>query len=529
MYHLKDELISRLRLIIGDEHVLTDEHSLALHSQDVFTRDLFVVAVAQPGESTELSQVVKQTTESGFAVVARGGGVSYSSGIVPTTEYSVSIDLSRMNRVLEVNTDDMYVIVESGCTWEKLHQTLSEYDVRTPYWGTLSGRYATIGGSLSQNSIFWGSGQFGSSAETVLALQVIAADGTLIETGASAQRNTSPFLRQFGPDLTGLFTGDCGAFGVKTVASLRLIPTYKARQYRAYSFSHGDDLLNVMSEISRRGLAMECFGFDPFLQAQRTKRESLAKDVKSLTGVMKSAGSIKSALAEGAKIAMSGRGYLADIEYSLQLITEDFCQEGADGRAEEIDGIASKHNGQSIANSIPQIIRSNPFGPLNNMLGPNGERWVPCHVIVPHTEGIESHQAILDLFKKYEKEFEEFSIETGFLYTTISTNAVVLEPVFFWPDAITEVHEHHVESDHLKRLQRFPEDLEARAMVGRVRKEFAEMFRVRGGIHLQVGKVYSYSDGLHASSLELVKAIKHEVDPKCLLNPGVLGLTADTL
>ena len=160
------------------------------------------------------------------------------------------------------------------------------------------------------------------------------------------------------------------------------------------------------------------------------------------------------------------------------------------------------------------------------MVGPNGERWVPSHVVVPHSRAVASYQEILSLFDGHADEFRAFEIQTGFLFATIATNGFVIEPVFYWPDALTEIHEESVEEDHIKRLQCFPENLEARQKVAQVRNEFAAHFCQSGGIHLQIGKSYRYKEGLQDSTLSLLRSIKAHVDPKGLMNPGSLGLDA---
>ena len=519
-----EALVNELSGIVGAAHVLTDAESCSLYAQDVFTRDIPALAVVQPGNTKELSAAVKVATTAGCDVIPRGGGMSYTSGYVPVTSNTVMFDLRRMSRVLEINTEDMYVTVECGCTWKDLHAALQETGFRTPYWGTLSGIKATVGGGLSQNSIFWGSGQFGSAADNVIGLEVVLADGSIIKTGSGAQINSQPFFRHYGPDLTGIFTCDAGALGFKATATLRLIKQFAGKQYCAFDFKIGEDAIAAMSEISRRGLAMECFGFDPLLQAMRLKRESLAKDIKALAGVMKSAGSVMGAIKDGAKVALAGRRYMDEVDYSVQIIVEDYTQAGADARAREIVEIATQHNGKEIENSIPRITRANPFGPVNNMLGPTGERWVPSHALVSHSHAVSGYQDILALFAKHQQEFEQYKIETGFLFAVISTNCFVLEPVFFWPDAATELHEDSVEAEHFAKLTRYPEDLAARELVATVRKEIADLFRDKGGVHLQIGKAYRYADGIAPESLQLIKAIKQATDPHNRVNPGALGL-----
>ena len=185
----KQDMLTAMISILGKDNVLTDDYSTSLYAQDVFTKDIPATVVVSPGDKHELSDVLKIATEFEMNVVPRGGGMSYTKGYVPAKTQSVMIDLGRMNRVLEINTQDMYVTVESGCTWKKLHEALKAEGVRTPYWGTLSGSKATVGGGLSQNSIFWGSGQFGTAVDSVIGLEVVLADGTLVTTGSGAQVN----------------------------------------------------------------------------------------------------------------------------------------------------------------------------------------------------------------------------------------------------------------------------------------------------------------------------------------------------
>lgn len=522
-----DSVFEQLAAVVGADHVLTDNYSRTLYAQDVYTKAQLSQAVVQPANINELASAVCAATTAGCDVIPRGGGMSYTSGLIPHSDNTITFDLSRMNRVLEINTEDMYVTVESGCTWKALHEALAGTDFRTPYWGTLSGSKATIGGGMSQNAIFWGSGQFGTAADNVIGLQVVVADGSVIKTGSGAQKNSKPFFRHYGPDLTGLFTSDAGSLGFKAAVTLRLIPKFKGRQYCSFDFKTGENAIAAMSEVSRRGLAMECFGFDPYLQQQRLKRESMAKDVKALAGVMKASGSVLGALKDGAKVALAGRRYMDDVDHSVQIMVEDYTQHGADARANEIVAIAERHNGREIENSIPKIARANPFGPVNAMLGPVGERWVPSHVLTAHSDGIAAYHATLKLFDKYKSEFEQYDIRTGFLYATISTNAFVLEPVFFWPDEITEIHECSVEADHLAKLPRNEANLAARDIVTKVRGEFAEMFRDFGGVHMQIGKSYHYADGVAPETLALIKSVKRELDPNNKVNPGALGLGLD--
>ena len=517
-------MIEALAKAVGGEHVLTDEASCVLYAQDVYTRSLPALAVVRPGNIEELSRVVAAAVEAGHAIIARGGGMSYTSGIVPQEDGTLIVDMQRMARVVEIDTTDMYVKVESGCTWKTLHEALDGTGYRTPYWGTLSGIHATVGGSVSQNSIFWGSARFGSAADSVIGLDVVLADGSVVTTGSAAQYRAKPFFRHYGPDLTGLFCCDTGALGLKASVTLRLIPVREYREHLSFDFVEHTPLIAAMSDIARAEIADECFAFDPKLQAVRMQRESLMSDMKKFAGVLKSGGSLLGAIKDGAKVAMAGRGFMDDVRYSLHVLIEERSASAASEAAALARRICARHGGREIENSIPKILRANPFTPLNNMIGPNGERWTPVHALLPHSAAQVVYDDVVALFARHDALMEEYGIACGFLLTVISTNCFVIEPVFFTPDSLNELHLATVEDAVLEKVPGFESNPGAAAATATIRAELMELFRDAGAVHLQIGKAYPYRESLRPDSWRLVDGIKQLVDPHRRVNPGSLGL-----
>ncbi len=516
-------LISDLRHMLGDERVLTEREECTFYSQDVFSQGVMAAAVVRPESREALARAVAAICGAGRAAIPRGGGMSYTGGYLPTEADSILIDTGEINRVLEVNSEDMYVTVEAGCTWKALHEALQGSGLRPAYWGPLSGIRATVGGSLSQNSIFWGSGRYGTSADAVLALEVVLADGSLLHTGSAACAGSTPFFRHYGPDLTGLFLGDTGAFGIKAAATLRLVQDLPARRFASFDFPDYQQLVRGMTEVSRRGLAMECFGFDPYLQSQRLKRESLARDVKSLAGVMKGARSWHRALLDGLQVALAGRRYMRDVQFSLHLTVEERSEAAAAAALAEIRSVCRNSGGREIGNSIPKILRANPFGPVNSMIGPGGERWVPVHGLVPHSRASEAIAGAEEVFQRHRQVIEEFQIGTGYLFASVGSTCSVIEPVFFWPDSLMEIHRRSVEPSFLKRVRELPENNRARAAVTEIRQDLITMFQKHGAVHLQIGKAYPYREGLRPEARRLVESLKGLVDPNRRMNPGALG------
>jgi len=515
------DLVARLAGLLGAEHVITSAVELQFHAQDVYGTGEAPVAVVRPGTVEELAAAVKAVTDAGHAVIARGGGMSYTDGYLPVRAGSVTVDTSRLDRVVEINVADRYVTVECGVTWKALADALAPHGLRTPYWGPLSGLRATVGGALSQGSIFLGSGLHGPVQESLLGLEVVLADGTLLKTGGAALANGRPFFRHFGPDLSGLFTGDCGALGVKSRATLRLIPAAVTR-FLSFSLDSAGAVYGLMADAAREGLASECFAFDPGLQAVRMKRVSLAEDAKALGKVIKSAGGVLAGLKEGAKVVMAGRNFLEEGGFSVHFGVDGRDAADAESRAARIRALANGR-AREVENTIPKVMRANPFMEVNSMLGPGGERWVPVHGIVPLTEGTDLYESCEAVFARHAAEMQRFDIDHGYLSCTVGSTGLLLEPVFYWPDERLSFHERVLDADYLARLPRFNANPAARAVVARLRGELADMFAARGAASFQIGKFYRYRASLDAATLATLDALKRQFDPQGLMNPGALG------
>jgi FAD/FMN-containing dehydrogenase len=517
-------LISNLQAIVGAEHVITDRDERAFYSTDVFFEGNTADVVVQPGSKEELASAVVEATRAGYAIVPRGGGMSYSAGYVPERAASVIVDTRRLDRIVEINTDDMYATVECGVTWKQLYEALKDKGLRTPYFGPFSGIHATVGGTLSQNSMFYGSSIHGTAAEAVLGLEVALADGSIVRTGSGATPfNPSPFLRVYGPDLTGIFLGDSGALGVKARATLRLMKFPPVQLFGSFAFAQDAHMVAAMSEIARQGLASECYGFDPFLLQLRMKFEGLAQDLKSLASVVRSGKSLFAGVKEATKVAVAGRGFMEGVDYALHVVVEGRDQADADSGMKKVREIATRQ-GKEIENSLPKLVRANPFLPTNRLLGPEGQRWVPIHTMVPHSRVVPLLRAIDQYFNDCRETIEKNGIEWGYLFGTVGPTAILLEPTFFWPDSHYELHRRHIEPAHYAKLRQLPTNLDAREAMGRIRKDLARLFMEHGSAHLQIGRLYPYRESRDPLSYALLQAIKDHVDPQHLMNPGSLGL-----
>lgn len=517
-------LLARLAAIVGDVHVLQDEADCRFFSHDIAGPGEMAAAVVAPGTVDELAAVVAAVAAMGYHVIPRGGGASYTGGYTPDRPGGVVIDTRRLDRVVAIDAENMYVTVECGCTWQRLLEALRPHARRTPFWGPLSGAFATVGGSLSQNAILWGSARYGVSAESVLGLDVVLGDGRLVSTGSGGVRGARPFFRYYGPDLTGLFLGDAGALGVKARATLRLIALPPCAATASFAFDSYEALARAMAAVAREGLVSECFGMDPVLQSQRMKRAGLAHDLKALQGVMASAGSLVAGLKEAARVAVAGRRFLDGVAYSMHVGTEGRDEASVAAALRGVRELVVAQGGHEIENTIPKVLRGSPFVSMTSGIGPEGERWLPVHGLVPLAEAPEVWRAVAGLLEEHREATARAGVVVGVLTAVVSTHAFVLEPVFYWPAPRTPYYERVFDRATLDRFTDFPPNPEGDALVRTLRAELTALFLRHGATHLQVGRTYRYREGLQPATWDLLSAVKHALDPGGVVNPGALGL-----
>jgi FAD/FMN-containing dehydrogenase len=519
-------LAARFAAVVGDAHVAADAATLQLHSEDIWQRSQTpVILTVAPGTTGELAAVVALAHQAGLALAPRGAGASYTAAYLPASGDTISLDMARMDRVLNIDPEAMTVTVQGGCTWATLHAALLPLGLRTPFWGPMSGLVSTIGGGLSQLNAMFGAARYGTSSESVVGLAVVLADGQVLRTGAGLP-GEAPFYRHYGPDLAGLFCGDGGVFGIKAEVTLRLMRIPAHEDYVSFAFKTGRDLLLAMAELSRAGVASEMCAFDPGLAEVRMKRASLAEDFSTLRRVVAKEGSLLKGLQQAAKIAIAGRDIMAPDDYSLHLIAEGRSAAAVAADLAEARRIAAEAGGREIENSIARLIRVTPFPPLNSILGPAGERWAPVHGIASLAASPAVFADVEAVLAGMKPELAAAGVTAGYLFTSLSTNALIIEPVFYWPEERYSIHEKLMEKSHLARLPVLPANPQATATVVAARRRVIEVFARHGCGFFQIGRTYPYRESRDAASVALLDGLKALLDGNGVLNRGVLGLGA---
>ena len=203
--------------------------------------DRWADVIVRPETNEEISEIVKIANKYKIHIVPRGGGADLVGGSV--TEGGVLLDLTRMNKIVEINEDDFYCVVECGITWGDLVSQLHQRGLTTGVLGPGSGYSATVGGGLSNSTAGFGSTKYGLVPDICLGVEVVLSnpEGTILKTGAATNKYAKPFCRYgVAPDFTGLFMGDVGTMGIKTKAYLRLFRDQPLKTRRTYMLNKND-------------------------------------------------------------------------------------------------------------------------------------------------------------------------------------------------------------------------------------------------------------------------------------------------
>src|SRR5918997_3353372 len=210
-------LVTELRKILPDEDaVFADGGEVERHGSSVFTYHdpRPPDAVVYPKSSDEVAALLRFCNERGVPVVPFGQGRSLEGQTIPKNG-GVSLDLARMDAILEVRTDDFLARVQPGLTHESLNARLREHGLFFP---VDPGWDASLGGMAATNASGTNAVRYGAMRDQVLGLEVVLADGNVMRTGGLAIKSSA------GYDLTGLFVGSEGTLCVFTEIILRLQP-----------------------------------------------------------------------------------------------------------------------------------------------------------------------------------------------------------------------------------------------------------------------------------------------------------------
>jgi D-lactate dehydrogenase (cytochrome) len=500
---------------LGAAHVSTDPEDCALAGSDLFEWPDAVPAeiVIRPGSTAETGIALRLLAEFGRAVVPRGAGMSYSAGVVPKGP-AVVVDTTRLSSI-SIDAANLTAVVGAGTTWQALAQALAPHRLRAAQASPVSGSVSTVGGVAAQN--------LPGTMDGILGLAVALADGSIARTGALTLHHAPPFWRHMGPDLTGMFLGDCGAFGVKTEVALRLAPEAEAA-HGSFAFGSGAAMMSALVEIAQSVPVARAFAMDP-ARVRGGGDPPAMEALRTAGAVAARAGSVYRAMRDVAGIAGGGtalreRGRPAEAAWTLHLTAEGLTEAVAEVGIEAARRIAAAAGGQEVPATIPRALRARPYT-IRGLVGPAGERWVPVHGMLPLANARDCLAALEAAHVEMGPEMAEHGIAVSHMVSSAGAY-VSIEPMFLWRDALDPLHLKHLAEASRARFAGFPPNPAARALVRRAREVLFGVMDAHGAVHAQIGRFYPLASRMDPGAAALLVRVKSMLDPRGRMNPGVL-------
>lgn len=238
--------LSELQDLLGDR-LSTGQSVREIHGRDeAYSEPALPDAVAFPESTDEVSTIMKICSAHKVPVVPFGIGTSLEGHVIPI-HGGISVDTSRMNKVLEIHESDLDAVVQPGVTRTQLNDDLRA----TGLMFTVDpGADATLGGMASTRASGTNTVRYGTMRENVLALEVVLPDGRVINTGSRARKSSA------GYDLTHLFVGSEGTLGIITKLTVRLFGRPDTELSATCAFETIDDAVNTVIMAIQMGLPM---------------------------------------------------------------------------------------------------------------------------------------------------------------------------------------------------------------------------------------------------------------------------------
>jgi alkyldihydroxyacetonephosphate synthase len=468
----KTETLARdLRDLVGADAVVADPDLLRRYSADTYWKALAARAngaplglpdaAVSPADEAGVAAVLRFANERGLPVVPRGGGSGSQGGAVPVGG-GILLDLTRLDRIVAVDEESLAVTAEAGVKGDALERELNERGLMLPHYPA-SVDLATVGGYVAARGSGVLSTRYGKIEDLVLSLRVALADGGVIETVGVPRHAV-------GPELTQLFVGSEGTFGVITRVTLQLAPLPAKRRFEAVSFASVPEGIAAVRSCIARGLRPSVVR----LYDEAATRTSLGPVV----------------------------------EQELEGACTVFCFEGepsvADAEAETALGVAREHGGTILDGQL-------------------GERWWRRRYEFykpPHHPELPAIWGTLEAVAPYARIYDVYRAVKTAVEAPYAEHGLTLKVHFsHWYPWGTMMYGRFVVPDG---------GPDAVGLHDRIWEDAVQAMLGAGGVmndHHGVGiKLAPYMRAQHGPALDVLRRIKEVLDPNRIMNPGKLDL-----
>jgi len=251
---LNPEILHKLTQIVGENYIFTDIETRNHYGHDETEDYVFPPnVVVKPANSNEVSQIIKVANEYKIPTTPIGARTGLSGGSLSIYE-GIGLSLERLNKILEIDEQNLQVTVEPAVITQVLRETVAEKGLFYPVDPSSMGS-CWIGGNIAENSGGARAVKYGVTKDYVLNLEVVLPNGDIIWTGANTLKNST------GYNLTQLMIGSEGTLGVITKAVLKLLPKNSHNVLMLVPFYKAQEACEAVSAIFRAGIIPSALEF----------------------------------------------------------------------------------------------------------------------------------------------------------------------------------------------------------------------------------------------------------------------------
>ncbi len=456
---MQSQLIDAFKKIVGPDHVLTSKEELLCYSYDATPgfANLPDLVVA-PANTQEVSRVMTLANSEGIPVYPRGSGTNLSGGTVPM-KGGIVLLMTRLGSIVNIDAANLVATAEPGVIVADLNKAVEEYGlIYPPDPGTVA--TATLGGTVSENAGGLRGLKYGVSKHYVMGLEVVLADGTILNTGGKNVKDVA------GYDLTKLFTGSEGTLGVITKIIVKLVPAPEARKA----------MMAVFSDLDNAGRAIAAIIANKIIPATLEILDNAT--IRTVEEYAK----VGLPTAAEAVLLIEVDGIPEVVEKEAGKVFEVLNANGADEIRLAKDAAERDKIWAARRAALPALAKLRPTTFVEDATVPRSE--VPAMI-----------RAVNEAAAKYNVTIGTFGhAGDGNLHPTI----------------VCDLRD----AEEMERVYKAMDEIFATAI---------KLGGTLSGEHgIGIGKLKYMEDQFGAAGMQAMRAIKKALDPKCILNPGKL-------
>ena len=455
-------VIDQFIALLGENRVLTDEDDLFCYSYDAAAdvKTELPEAVLLPGTTEEVAEIVRIAARYGIPIYTRGAGTNLSGGAIPLRKGLV-LSMLDMNRVIEIDRENMTATVEAGVVIQSLVDEADKYGLLyPPDPGTV--QTATIGGSVAECSGGLRGLKYGITKDYVMGVKAVLADGSVVSFGGKTVKNVSGF------DMKAIFVGSEGMLGIITEVLLKLIPKPEARRSMMVTYGSLDAAADTIREVIAARVipaTMEILDNTTIRAIEEHKKIGLPVDAEAI-------------------LLIEVDGALGAVEQEAVKVRDICVQCGADTVFVAEDDSKRDEIWAARRGALPSLVRMRPS-------------TITEDATVPRSMVPEMIRAIREIAVKYDVQIGTFGhAGDGNLHPTILTDERDEEEMARVHGAIDEMFD------------------KALALGGTLTGEHG----------IGITKAVYMPNQFSEAELDLMKRLKNAFDPAGILNPGKVFL-----